>query len=287
MAGAVKVADELTVVSASRTTHLRVRRSKVQQAMVESRVVLVTGGASGIGRGMVERFLEEGDQVAVADINLAAAQAVADDLGGSEGGARTIGVELDVRSEASVSDAFDRIVDRWGRLDVVLSNAGIYPASVIEDLTAEAWDEVQQVNLRGSFFCLKHAARHMRPNGFGRIVVTSSVTGPITGFPGWAHYGASKAGQLGMIRSAAIELAKTGITVNAVLPGNVRAPAWDDLPAEYAESTARAIPIGRLATPSDIAQAASFFADRRSGYVTGQTLVVDGGQILPEVPLVE
>jgi len=123
---------------------------------------------------------------------------------------------------------------------------------------------------------------HLRKSGEGRIVITSSITGPVTGFPGWSHYGATKAGQLGFMRTACMELAKFGITVNAVMPGNVVTEGLADLGEDYMKGMAAAVPLGMLGDVEDIGHAALFFASREARYITGQTLIVDGGQILPE-----
>lgn len=244
-------------------------------------VVVVTGAASGIGRGLVERFAEDGAKVVIADIDLAAARSVAAAIGGD-----AEPVEVDVTSEASVERMVAATIERWGRIDVLCANAGIYPSGMIESLTEEEWDTTLGVNLKGSFFSIKHVVPHMRKQRSGRIVVTSSITGPVVGFPGWSHYGAAKSGLLGMIKSVALELAADGITINAVMPGNVRTPTWSaENPAEFQKATEDSIPVGRLAEAADIANVVRFFADPASGYVTGQSLIVDGGQTLPESPL--
>ena len=171
---------------------------------------------------------------------------------------------------------------RHGGVDVVCCNAGIFPAATLEQMTPGQLDEVLSVNLKGTFFIVQAALPALRESGHGRVIVTSSITGPLTGFTGWSHYGASKAGQLGFIRSAAIELARSGITVNAVLPGNIVTEGLGDLGADYLASMEAAIPLGHLGSVADIASAALFFASDEAGYVTGQTLVVDGGQTIPE-----
>lgn len=251
----------------------------------ERKVAVVTGGASGIGSGIAARLSSDGFLVAIADVNTSAAESLANELNSGRPENVAMAVTMDVTSEESVRQSVAAVADRWGRVDVLSANAGIYPGSPITEISSDDWDLVQRVNLRGAFFSLKHVTPYMRERRYGRVVITSSVTGAITGFPGWTHYGASKAGLLGMMRSAALELVCDGVTVNAVMPGNVRTPAWKDLPKDYLDKTARAIPIGRLAEPSDIANGVAFFADERSGYVTGQTLVIDGGQVLPEIPL--
>ena len=126
------------------------------------------------------------------------------------------------------------------------------------------------------------AAEAMRPRGYGRIVITSSITGPVTGFPGWSHYGASKAGQLGFMRSAALEYARFGITINAVMPGNVLSEGLQAQGETYLAQMRAAIPTHTLGTPADIGYAACFLASREAAYITGQTIIIDGGQILPE-----
>jgi 3-oxoacyl-[acyl-carrier protein] reductase len=137
-------------------------------------------------------------------------------------------------------------------------------------------------NLKGTFLSVSAVLPEMKARKQGRIVITSSITGPITGFPGWSHYGASKAGQLGFMRTAAIELAPWGITVNAVMPGNIRTEGLDGLGADYIASMEASIPQKRLGSVADIANAALFFASEEAGYITGQTIVIDGGQVLPE-----
>jgi len=149
-------------------------------------------------------------------------------------------------------------------------------------MTEEDWDTVMNTNLKGTLFSVQTCLPELKKSGAGRVVITSSITGPITGFPGWSHYGASKAGQLGFIRTAAIELAKYGITVNAVMPGNILTEGLEDMGDDYLTQMASSIPLKRLGSVEDIANAMLYFASEEAGYVTGQTIVVDGGQVLPE-----
>jgi 3-oxoacyl-[acyl-carrier protein] reductase len=137
-------------------------------------------------------------------------------------------------------------------------------------------------NLRGAFLCVKACLPAMKQSSQGRVILTSSITGPITGYPGWSHYGASKAGQLGFMRTACIELARYGITVNAVLPGNIATEGLDGLGEEYLNTMAASIPLKRLGSVEDVGNAALFFASREAAYITGQTIVIDGGQTQPE-----
>jgi 3-oxoacyl-[acyl-carrier protein] reductase len=188
----------------------------------------------------------------------------------------------DVTSRAGMEAVMAEAAARHGGLDVLCANAGIFPAATLEAMTEQDWDLVSDTNLKGTFNTVKAALPYLKQSDQGRIVLTSSITGPVTGYPGWTHYGASKAGQLGFMRSAAIELARYGITVNAVLPGNI---VTEGLVAEgeaYGEAMVASIPMRRLGSVDDIAHAALYFASREAGYVTGQTLIVDGGQVLPE-----
>ena len=171
---------------------------------------------------------------------------------------------------------------RNGRIDVLCANAGIFPSARIADMSAADFDHVIGTNLRGTFLSVKACLPAMKAQNEGRVILTSSITGPITGFPGWSHYGASKAGQLGFMRTAAIELAPFGITVNAVGPGNIETEGLDGLGQDYKDTMAASIPMRRLGSVEDIGNAALFFATKEAGYITGQMLVVDGGQILPE-----
>jgi 3-oxoacyl-[acyl-carrier protein] reductase len=171
---------------------------------------------------------------------------------------------------------------RHGGIDVLCANAGIFPQGSIEELSPEDWDQVLGVNLKGTFLSLKACLPYLKASDQGRVVITSSITGPVTGFPGWTHYGASKAGQLGFMRTAALELARHKITVNAVLPGNIKTEGLVALGDDYLQSMAATIPLKTLGEVEDIGYAALFLASKEAGYITGQTIIVDGGQILPE-----
>ena len=151
-------------------------------------------------------------------------------------------------------------------------------------MTEEVLDQVLGVNLKGTVFSVQACLPALARSGRGRVILISSITGPITGFPGWTHYGASKAGQLGFMRTAAIELAPSRITVNAVLPGNIITEGLAELGEDYAAKMAAAIPLRHLGSVDDIGYAALFLATEEAGYITGQTIVIDGGQVLPETP---
>src|SRR5439155_385729 len=174
--------------------------------------------------------------------------------------------------------------ERLGGVDVLCANAGIFPDGRLEDLTEDDLDQVFGTNLKGTILSVQACLPALAASGRGRVILTSSITGPITGFPGWTHYGASKAGQLGFMRTAAIELAPRGITVNAVLPGNIVTEGLAEMGEEYAAGMTAAIPMRRLGTVDEIGYAALFLATDEAAYITGQTIVVDGGQVLPESP---
>ena len=247
---------------------------------ISGRSVLVTGGTKGIGKGLAAGFAAEGARVVITGRDAEAGQRTAAELTAA-GGAVTFAAG-DVSDPDSCADVVAATRQRHGGVDVVCCNAGIFPAATLEEMSPGQLDEVLSVNLKGTFFIVQAALPALRESGHGRVIVTSSITGPLTGFTGWSHYGASKAGQLGFIRSAALELARSGITINAVLPGNIVTEGLGDLGADYLASMEAAIPLGHLGSVADIASAALFFASDEAGYVTGQTLVVDGGQTIPE-----
>jgi 3-oxoacyl-[acyl-carrier protein] reductase len=244
---------------------------------LKDRSVVVTGGSKGIGKGIARVFALSGAKVAIIARHIDQAEAAAAEIGHG-----AFGVAGDVTSLASIETAFAAAAARNGGIDVLCANAGIFPQARLEDMSSEQWDEVVDTNLKGTFHAVKAAVPYLKTSGQGRIVLTSSITGPITGFPGWSHYGATKAGQLGFMRTACIELAKYGITVNAVMPGNIITEGLVGLGEDYQKTMAASIPLKRLGTVEDIGHAALYFASKEAGYVTGQTIIVDGGQILPE-----
>jgi 3-oxoacyl-[acyl-carrier protein] reductase len=247
---------------------------------IQGKTVLITGASKGIGRGIAKVFAKQGANTVIVARHLDAAQAVADEL--KMAGYEAMGVVGDVSDKASLQAAVQTVVEAYGGLDILCANAGIFPSANLEEMTEEDWDTVMNTNLKGTLFSVQTCLPELKKAGAGRVVITSSITGPITGFPGWSHYGASKAGQLGFIRTAAIELAKYGITVNAVMPGNILTEGLEGMGDDYLKQMASSIPLKRLGSVEDIANAMLYFASEEAGYVTGQTIVVDGGQVLPE-----
>lgn len=249
-------------------------------APLQGRSVIVTGAGRGIGRGIALRFGRAGCRVLLVSRTAGEIEKVAGEIRAAGGIAEC--ATADVATEEGTKAMANACLDRFGAIDILCANAGIFPAAKLDVMTAGDFDHVMNTNLRSLFLSVSACMPALKRVGHGRIVVTSSITGPITGYPGWAHYGATKAGQLGFIRTAAIELAPFGITINAVMPGNIKTEGLDNLGADYLASMAASIPLKRLGSIEDIANAALFFASDEAGYITGQTLVVDGGQVLPE-----
>ena len=247
---------------------------------IAGRTVIVTGASRGIGKGIARRFGEVGCNVLIISRSLEAAEGVANEINAA--GGRASAATIDVADPNQAAHMAEIAIERYGTIDILCANAGIFPASRLERMTAEEFDDVIGTNLRGTFLSVRACLPAMKQHGKGRIVLTSSITGPVTGYPGWSHYGASKAGQLGFMRTAAIELAPSHITINAVMPGNIATEGLIDLGPEYTAKMESSIPMGRLGTVADIANAVLFFASDEAAYITGQTLVIDGGQVLPE-----
>jgi len=243
-------------------------------------VAIVTGGAQGVGRGIASVLAAEGARVVVADLDGEQAETTVAVLRGE--GYEALGVTTDVSEQASVEAMAARVVSEHGRIDILAANAGVYPVASLDELDEALWDRVMDVNVKGALRAVQACIPAMRSRGYGRIVLTSSITGPVTGQAGFAHYGASKAAMLGFMRSAAVELATSGVTVNAVLPGNVKTPGFADTSEEHQRRMLASIPMGRYAEPEDVGWAVRFLASVEAAYITGQTLIVDGGQVLPE-----
>jgi 3-oxoacyl-[acyl-carrier protein] reductase len=247
---------------------------------ISGRSVLVTGGTKGIGKGIAGVFAQAGARVAVSGRDPEAGAGAVAELEAT--GAQAIFIQADVRDAAQSERMVAQAVERFGGLDVLCTNAGIFPKASLQDMTEQDIDEIFATNVKGTMLAARAAIPALTRSGRGRIIITSSITGPITGDPGWSHYGATKAAQLGFMRTAAIELAGLGITVNAVLPGNIESAGMDELGEEYIRRMAAAIPLKRLGKPADIGNAALFLATDEAAYITGQLIVVDGGQVLPE-----
>jgi 3-oxoacyl-[acyl-carrier protein] reductase len=245
------------------------------------RAAVVTGAARGIGRATAEVYAREGARVLVVDKDAAAAEAAVGEIGS---GAAACACDVTVRGDVEAMAA--AAVEKFGGIDILTQNAGIYPNTPVEDITDDEWALVMNVNTRSALYTAQACLPHLRKSKAGRITITSSITGPKVGYPGFVHYGASKAALNGLIRSLALELVKDGITVNGVEPGTVLTPGVQALlTPEEVEGVAANIPMRRFAAPIDIAHAHLFFASDEAEYVTGQTIVVDGGQILPESPM--
>ncbi len=247
---------------------------------VQDKVAVVIGAARGIGAAIAERLVEEGARVVIADTLEDEGRATAGRLA-REGD--TLFVRTDVREKASVEALVQATLARFGRVDILVQNAGIYPYTMLPDIPVEEWDAVLGVNLRGCFLAIRACIGPMRDQRYGRIVLTSSITGPRVSSPGHGHYSASKAGINGLIRVAAIELAPHGITINGIEPGNILTEALQaERSPEFISTMERSVPLGRLGTPRDVAHAVLFLASDEAAYITGTTIVIDGGQILPE-----
>lgn len=239
--------------------------------------VLVTGGAQGIGQAIVEGFARGGARVLIADLDLACAQRLAERLNAEGREVRATQIDLADR------EAIFALLGGLEQLDVLVHNAAYFPLTPFEQIGPAMLQRTLDVNLSALFWLTQAALPAFRRQGGGNVLVTSSVTGPRVAYPGLSHYAASKAGVNGFIRSAALELAPLGVRVNGVEPGMIRTPAMDNLgDAEVNARIASGVPLGRLGEPADIAAAMLFLASDNAAYVTGQTLIVDGGATLPE-----
>lgn len=245
---------------------------------LEGRVAIVTGGSRGIGRGIAERFAEEGARLVIVGRDRASGEATAEELG-----EHAAFLEGDIALPETSAAMAAMALSRFGRLDILCHNAGIFPETRIEAMSLAEWQRVLAVNLTSTFLSVQACLPAMRKAGWGRVVLTSSITGPLVGNPGMAHYSASKAGMEGFLRTVAIEVAAEGITINAIQPGNVLTAGLEETLGErHIRVMEAAVPMGRLGTTRDIANLALFLAGEESAYITGQAIAVDGGQTLPE-----
>ncbi|MBZ9741875.1 MULTISPECIES: SDR family oxidoreductase [unclassified Mesorhizobium] len=243
---------------------------------LEGKVALVIGAARGIGKGIALRFAEEGARLVLADSESEAGQASADELG-------VPFIRTDISQMRDAEAAVALALKHHGRLDIIVQNAGIYPWQLIENTSADDWDRVMAVNLGGTFNASRAALVPMKAQRSGRMLYTSSITGPHVTSPGHGHYSATKAGINGFIRAAALEFCGYGITVNGVEPGNILTEAIREHRGDaYIKNMEDSIPLGRLGSPRDVANAFLFLASDDASYITGTTIVVDGGQLLPE-----
>jgi 3-oxoacyl-[acyl-carrier protein] reductase len=245
--------------------------------LLKDQVVLVTGGARGIGKAIAENFAREKAHLIIADISLESAEETAREL--ATGGIRTLALRLDVSKSEDVSAAFEKIISEFGRIDIVINNAGITKDGLILRMKEEDWDAVININLKGVFLCSKEAVKFMVKQRYGRIVNIASVVA-FMGNPGQANYSASKAGIIGLTKTIAKEYASRGITVNAVAPGFISTAMTDALPDNVRQEMLKSIPVGSFGSVDDVSNAVAFLASPETGYITGHVIHVNGGMYM-------
>ena len=259
------------------------------ERVLKDKIAVVTGGAQGLGEAICQRLAREGAHVVVADLNLEGAERVAAEIA-TQTDRRAVAAQVDVTNESQVEVMIDRAVDTFGRLDILVSNAGVLIAGAVDEFPAEKWRAVIEINLVGYFLCAKHTARVMKHQQSGVIIQVNSKSGKKGSYKNSA-YAASKFGGVGLTQSLALELAEYGVRVNAICPGNLLdSPLWvDSLYAQYAtkwgitEEDVRQkyiaqVPIKRGCTYDDVTNVVVFLASEQASYMTGQAINVTGGQ---------
>lgn len=242
---------------------------------------IIIGGSRGIGLGIAKVFSLHGANVVIA----AREETTLEEAKQAILACTCVEVEtcvVDITDRKSIKRLINSMLEKWDKIDILCQNAGIFPEIPVLEMSDKDWDLVLDTNLKGTFQIISEVIPEMRKQKYGKIVITSSITGPRVGSPGLAHYGASKSGINGFVKTAAIELAPYNITINCVEPGNILTEQLQGMSGGYIEAHQRAIPMGHLGTPEDIGYAASFLASDESRYITGQSIIVDGGQVLPE-----
>jgi 3-oxoacyl-[acyl-carrier protein] reductase len=245
----------------------------------QARTALVTGAGRGMGKSVAQVFCERGARVVINDANLELAQSAARELAAS--GAQTLAVGGSVAAASDVQDMIAQTLEHFGGLDILVNNAGVLRPTKVLEIPEDEWDFILDVNLKGTFLCSQAALPAMQKHGWGRIINFSSTAGKNISTVGGAHYTAAKAGILGFTRHLAKEVARDGITVNAVCPGlidteMVRATISDERTQQYAES----FPIPRLGRPEEVAKLVAFLASEEAAYITGASLDINGGDLM-------
>lgn len=231
--------------------------------MLKGKVAVVTGGTKGIGKGIADKLSAYGAKVVVSARH--------------EEKTKHYFVKCDVSGFREAQRLIGETIKKFGKIDILVNNAGIYPFVNLKDMTEEQWDQVISINLKGVFNCTKAAIPHMMKRKYGKIISIASIAGVTVGFPNLAHYCASKGGITGFTRGAALDLAPYRINVNAVAPGAIMTPGTKGLDKDTVAHLIQAIPERRMGKPVDIAEVVTFLASDSSSYITGQTIVVDGG----------
>jgi len=244
---------------------------------LKDKVALITGGARGIGKAIALAFAKEGADIAVWDVNMQEAEKTCQDIQAM--GRKSLAQAVDVTDYEKVEEAANKILDKFAKVDILVNNAGITKDNLLLRMTEAEWDAVLDVNLKGTFNCTKAVSKLMVKQRFGRIINIASIIG-IIGNVGQSNYSASKAGIIALTKTTARELATRNINVNAVAPGFIQTEMTAKLPQGLKEKMRGAIPAGRFGSPDDVAGVCLFLASEEAGYITGQTIVVDGGMIM-------
>ena len=244
---------------------------------LKDKVALITGGARGIGRAIALTFAREGADIAVADVNLEIAQQTVIEI--QDLGRKAMALEMDVTNYEKVEDGVNKILDKMGKVDILVNNAGITKDNLLLRMSQADWDAVINVNLKGTFNCIKAVTKPMIKQRSGRIISIASIIG-LMGNPGQANYAASKAGIIALTKTVAKELASRNVNANAVAPGFIQTEMTAKLSEEVKKKMLEAIPLAKLGTPQDVANICLFLASDEASYITGQVITIDGGMVM-------
>lgn len=238
---------------------------------------IITGGGRGIGKAIAESFARRGANIVIVDVNLDIAMETASEL--EKTGVKSLAMKADVSNSTDVANIFENALKEFGKVEILVNNAGITRDGLLMRMKEEDWDAVMNINLKGTFLCSKEAVKVMSKQRYGRIVNIASVVA-FMGNPGQANYSASKAGIVGLTKTVAREYASRNITINAVAPGFITTAMTDALPENVKLEMLKSIPLSKFGTIEDVANAVLFFALPESGYITGQVIHVNGGMYM-------